>query len=174
VKSSLNDNSFIMKKIFLSIMFCMIAGFAFAQSYVVVAGDNVCLRYKPSESTKMMGEYAPHFNTGDTFSYYGNVGKYYKVGWNGDVYYLPMKYGRLRSSGGEVYNNSSSYSEVIIAGDNVCLRTQPSERTKILGSLDFQVHTGETYSYYGAVGNYYKIYCKGGYYYIPKKYGRLR
>lgn len=166
-----------MKKIILSFVLCMIAGFTFAQSYVSVAGDNVCLRSRPSESAKMTGSSAPHFYTGNKLVYYGQSGNYYRVGWNGGTYYLPKKYGRLR----EAYENTDVYSgnyngsrSVIIVGDNVCLRTRPNESSKLTGPRHYHLDNGETVSYYGSVGNYYKIGCNGGIYYIPKKYGRLR
>lgn len=166
-----------MKKIILSFILCMVAGFAFAQSYVTVAGDNVCLRTCASESCKWTGRNAPHFDTGDKLTYYGQSGNYYRVGWNGGTYYLPKKYGRLRGR----YENTDVYSgnyngrrSVIIAGDNVCLRTRPNENSKLVGPGYYHLDTGEVVSYYGSVGNYYKIGVNGGVYYIPKKYGRLR
>ena len=143
------------------------------EPYVIVAGDNVCLRYDASEATKMTGQQAPHFYTGDKLPYYGQSGNYYMVGWNGDTYYLPTKYGRLRGVSNQE-NASIGYSSVIIAGDNVCLRSLPNENTKMTGPHNPHLNTGETYPYHGAEGNYYKIEYEGCIYYLPKKYGRLR
>ena len=145
-----------------------------AQSHVIVAGDNVCLRSRASESYKMTGSLYPHFNTGDIFTCYGIEGNYYRVGWHNGIYYLPKKYGRPR--GGNNNNAYSSSYTIIIAGDNVCLRSYPSESYKMTGSGNPHLSTGERYKCYGSVENYYKIdyYGNGSVYYIPKKYGRIR
>ena len=146
---------------------------AFAQSYIVVAGDDVCLRYGPSESTKMNGRSSPRFYTGDTLPYYGQEGNYYMVKWNNAIYYFPIKYARLRGANGEAYT-SANYESVVIAGDDVCLRLRPDEDTKLTSYTYPRLYTGETYPYYGTEGNYYRIGVNGRIYYIPKKYGRLR
>ena len=151
----------------------MVSAVAFAQSHVVVAGDNVCLRYNPSESSKMTGEYAPHFFTGDVLPYYGREGNYYRVLWNDSIYYLPTKYGRLRGSNGQ-YARSESYDSVVIAGDDVCVRTSPDESFKQTSSRYPRLFTGEVYPYFGSDGDYYRIGVNGKVYYIPKKYARLR
>lgn len=162
-----------MKRIFVALIMCMISAVAFAQSYVVVAGDDVCLRYGPSEDTKMTGQYAPHFYTGDKLPYYGQTGNYYKVKWNSTFYYLPVKYGRLRDADGQPAS-SDTYEIVVIAGDDVCLRREPDESTKLISGRYPRLYTGEKYPYYGSYGNYYRIGVDGRTYYIPKKYGRLR
>ena len=151
----------------------MMSAVAFAQSHVIVAGDNVCLRYGPSESSKMTGEYAPHFYTGDILTYCGQEGNYYKVLWNDSIYYLPVKYGRLRGSNGSSVS-SQSYDSVVIAGDDVCVRTAPTESAKQTSRSYPRLFTGEYYPYYGSEGNYYRIGVNGRVYYIPKKYGKLR
>lgn len=162
-----------MKRFLLILIIGMISSVAFAQSYIVVAGDNVCLRYGPSESTKMTGQYAPHFDTGQTLPYYGKEGNYYKVEWNGNIYYIPIKYARLRGSNGAPVS-STTYNTVVIAGDDVCLRGTPDESTKLTSRGFPRLYTGEKYPYYGTVGNYYKIGLGGRIYYIPIRYGRLR
>ena len=63
---------------------------------VVVAGDNVCLRVQPNESTKLEGSAYPHLNTGDEVDCVGATANYYKIVYNGRSYYLPKKYGRPR------------------------------------------------------------------------------
>ena len=63
---------------------------------VVVAGDNVCLRTQPNESTKLEGSAYPHLNTGDEVDCVGATANYYKIVYNGRNYYLPKKYGRPR------------------------------------------------------------------------------
>ena len=162
-----------MKRIIIILMMCMMSAVAFAQSYIVVAGDDVCLRYAPSESTKMNGRSAPRFYTGDTLPYYGQEGNYYMVKWNNAIYYFPIQYARHRGANGEAYT-SANYESVVIAGDDVCLRLSPDESSKLSYRGSTRLYTGEVYPYYGTVGNYYKIKVAGGIYYIPKKYGRLR
>ena len=162
-----------MKRFLRILIIGMISSVAFAQSYVVVAGDDVCLRYGPSESTKMTGQYAPHFDTGETLPYCGQEGNYYKVKWDGGIYYIPTKYARLRGSNGAP-TYSKTYQTVMIAGDDVCLREAPDESTKLTSHRFPRLYTGEKYPYYGTVGNYYMIGFRGGIYYIPVKYGRLR
>ncbi|QFQ12743.1 zinc-ribbon domain-containing protein [Pseudoprevotella muciniphila] len=70
--------------------------------------------------------------------------------------------------------NSNMASKVIIAGDNVCLRSIPDESGKMMGSSNPHLNTGEMYDYLGTVGDYYEISYYGESYYIPQQYGRLR
>ena len=162
-----------MKRFLLTLIMCVISVVAFAQSYIVVAGDDVCLRYGPSESTKMNNRYDPRFNTGDTLPYCGQDGKYYMVKWNNAIYYFPVKYARLRNASGEP-TTSKSYEYVVIAGDDVCLRSAPDESTKLTSRGYPRLYTGDQYPYYGLMGDYYMIGVGGRIYYIPKQYGRLR
>jgi uncharacterized protein YgiM (DUF1202 family) len=162
-----------MKRFLLILIIGMISSVTIAQTHIIVAGDNVCLRHGPSESTKMTGPNAPHFYTGQTLPYYGKEGNYYKVKWNGGIYYFPVKYARLRGEN-NTQNTSKSYSLVVVAGDDVCLRSAPNENSKITSRNYPRLFTGELYPYYGTVGNYYKIKVGDNFYYIPTKYGRLR
>lgn len=74
------------------------------------------------------------------------------------------------NSGGSSYATS----RVIVAGDNVCLRSQPDEAYKMTGPNNPHLYTGEIYDCVGESGNYYCIIYNGGYYYLPKQYGRPR
>lgn len=148
---------------------------AAAQSKVIVAGDNVCLRSRPNEQSKLTGAHNPHFNTGEMLNCVGTVNGYYKVVYRGSYYYLPTRYARPRgysNNGGR--NGYSSYSSVVVAGDNVCLRSNPNENSKLTGPYNPHLNTGDRLGYVGEVGNYYKVNYRGNYYYLPKRYGRLR
>lgn len=162
-----------MKRFLLILILGFISSVTFAQTHIIVAGDNVCLRYGPSEATKMTGEYAPHFFTGDTLPYCGQEGNYYKVKWNGSIYYFPTKYARLRYADGQP-KSSTNYTTVVIAGDDVCLRAAPDEGTKLTSREFPRLYTGQKFPYYGTVGNYYKIEVDDEIYFIPIRYGRLR
>jgi len=163
-----------MKK-FLLMLLAFVPMMMMAQSKVIIAGDNVCLRSQPNESSKMTGSNAPHLFTGETYDCLGTVGNYYKIRYNGGQYYLPKQYGRPR--GGNGNNNSASSSHprnIIIAGDNVCLRAQANENSKLTGPNNPHLFTGEVYECTAIVGNYYRILYGGEVYFLPKKYGRPR
>jgi hypothetical protein len=70
--------------------------------------------------------------------------------------------------------NIMAQSEIIFAGDYVCLRFKPSEGTKWTGSSAPHFFTGQKLSCVGTVGDYYKVAYNGDYYYVPKKYARPR
>lgn len=61
-------------------MMCMMSAVTFAQYYVFVAGDDVCLRLGPNESTKLTSNTYPRLCTGETYPYYGTDGNYYRIG----------------------------------------------------------------------------------------------
>ncbi len=145
-----------------------------AQSEVIIAGDNVCLRFYPTEESKWTGGDAPHLFTGNRLRCLGQAGGYYKVMYGGDIYYVPKRYARPRglSSGNRVA--ATSYDYIIVSGDNVCFRAQPNERSKLTGPGYKHVSTGEYLRCVGTMGNYYKVSYGGSYFYIPKKYGRPR
>ena len=161
-----------MKKFFFLFIFMISTMNIMAQSEIIFAGDNVCLRFKPSEGTKWTGS-APHFFTGQKLSCVGTVGDYYKVAYNGDYYYVPKKYARPRGTSSNA-TKSTSFKYIIIAGDNVCFRTQPNENSKLVGPSYDHVNTGDVLQCVGQTSDYYKVYYDGSYYYIPKKYGRPR
>lgn len=52
----------------------------------------VVLRTHPDDATKLTGPYNPHFFTGDVLSCTGISGSYYEIYYEGDYYYIPMKY----------------------------------------------------------------------------------
>ena len=143
--------------------------------YIIIAGDDVCLRSQPNESSKMTGSWNKHFDTGFFLYCVGQTRNYYKVIYDGNYYYVPKRYARPRNT---VTNQESSvsvnYDHIVIAGDHVCLRSQPNESSKMMGSWNKRFNTGNILPYVDEVGNYYKVIYDGSYYYIPKKYGRLR
>lgn len=166
-----------MKKIAILCLMALAALYVHAQSEVVIAGDNVCLRFRADESTKWTGNTAPHFFTGDRLTCAGQVGNYYKVKYKGEYYYVPTRYARPRgtqSSSGGTTTKPTSFNYIIIAGDNVCFRTQPNENSKVMGSQYKHLNTGDVLRCMGETGNYYKVVYNDQYYYIPKKYGRPR
>lgn len=152
-----------MKKLLLFFVFALTAVSMMAQNEVICAADNVCLRTCPSESCKWGGHGAPHFDVGDTLPWVGTSGNYYKVEFNGYYYYVPKKYFRKRGTPCPSY--------VVIAGDDVCVRSCPSESCK---KSYPRLYTGEEYRCVGESGKYYQIDYDDRYYYVPKKYCRAR
>lgn len=65
-------------------------------------------------------------------------------------------------------------SRIVVAGDDVCLRSMPDEAHKMTGSNNPHLYTGEIYECFSESSDYYGIYYKGSRYYIPKMYGRPR
>jgi uncharacterized protein YgiM (DUF1202 family) len=166
-----------MKKLLLLCLFALTATFASAQSQVIVAGDNVCFRLSPDESTKLTGSQYPHVSTGQMLTCLGQVGNYYKVRYGENTYYIPKKYARPRGTGSSSPTNSVtpvSYEYIVIAGDNVCMRSQPNEQSKLVGPKYHHFNTGDYAKCTGKVGSYYQIMYNDSYYYIPQKYGRPR
>ncbi|MBR4926390.1 MAG: hypothetical protein IKZ61_11685 [Prevotella sp.] len=165
-----------MKKVLFIFAFMLFTMNIMAQSQIIFAGDNVCLRLRPNESSKWTGSSAPHFFTGQKLSCAGVVGNYYKVVYDGEYYYVPKQYARPRGSGSSssTKTQSTSFDYIIIAGDNVCFRTRPDESTKLVGSRYDHVNTGDVLQCVGQTSGYYKVRYNGSYYYIPKKYGRPR
>lgn len=146
-----------------------------SDTHVVIAGDNVCLRRYPSEDSKMAGPSAPHLFTGETYTCRGRKGNYYEIEYKGEVLYLPQEYGRIRGKNvSDSSNLNNTIGKIVIAGDNVCPRTQPSEDSKITNPTAPRFFTGETYSCIGKTGNYYKITYHNTIYYIPQQYCRER
>ncbi len=163
-----------MKKYLFLCFFVLTSTFVSAQSEVIVAGDNVCLRLRPDEGSKLTGSQFPHFYTGNILSCTGQVNGYYRVVYDGHTYYLPKRYARPRGTSGYSSSTPVAFDYIVIAGDGVCLRAQPNENTKLTGSSYKHFNTGEYVECAGVVGNYYKIIYDGRYYYIPQKYGRPR
>ena len=161
-----------MKKLFIILLLGFATCSVYAQSEIVIAGDNVCLRSEPNEYSKLTGQYNPHFNTGQYLKCAGTVGGYYKVVYNGGYYYIPTQYARPRGSGSSSVSNSPS--RIVIAGDNVCLRTAPNEYSKLSGPGNPHLNTGYQLRCVGQTSGYYKVVYNGSYYYIPKQYGRPR
>ena len=163
-----------MKKILLIFVFALTTLNIIAQSEIIVAGDNVCLRFRPDEGSRWTGSSAPHFYTGQRLRCVGTNGNYYRVVYGGNYYYFPMRYARPRGQSGGQGLRPTNYRYIIIAGDNVCFRTQPNENSKVTGSDYVHLNTGDVLDCVGTVGNYYKVVYGGYYYYVPKKYGRPR
>lgn len=163
-----------MKKTIVLFLLVLTSTFVSAQSEVIVAGDNVCLRLRPDEGSKLTGSQFPHFYTGNTLPCTGQVNGYYRVVYDGHTYYLPKRYARPRGTSGYSSSTPVAFDYIVIAGDGVCLRAQPNENTKLTGSSYKHFNTGEYVECAGVVGNYYKIIYDGRYYYIPQKYGRPR
>lgn len=145
---------------------------AAAQTTGYLTGDNVCMRSVPNEGGKMTGPNNHHFFKGDVVDVYGSVGNYYKIKYGGQVRYLPKKYVQLGNAHELTTAGCPPY--IVIAGDNVCLRSQATESTKMTGSDKPHLFTGEVYPCLGMKGNYYLINYNNGRYYIPKQYGRPR
>lgn len=162
-----------MKKIIPLLLLCFAAALdSSAQTPGIVTGNQVCIRRAPNESTILKGEKYHHYNKGEKVDVYGTVGDYYLIKYRGTDCYLPKKYVELTTT-----QNSSTTGcppRVIVAGDNVCLRSQPDEAHKMTGADKPHLFTGEIYDCVGETEDYYHIVYNGSYYYLPKKYGRPR
>lgn len=163
-----------MKKVLLSMMFLLLTGTVFAQKQVIIAGENVCLRSCADEKCKITGQDWAKVNTGELYDYMGEEKGYYAIKVEGKQYYIPKKYGRIRKDGKMETAETESASYIIIAGDDVCLRSCADEKCKITGQAWAKVNTGDKFEYIGTKGDYYAISTVDGIFYIPKKYGRLR
>ena len=163
-----------MKKLFVLFLLCMATSMAFAQSSIVIAGDRVVPRSQPSEAYKMLNS-SIRFYTGDRLNCGGMVNGYYEVYYKGNTYYIPQQYGRPRggSNNAPSRKHHGDISQIVIAGDRVVPRSQPSEAYKMLNSR-IRFYTGDRLRCGGMVNGYYEVYYKGNTYYIPEQYGRAR
>ena len=64
-----------------------------SSSYVVITGDDVCIRTTPNESGKNCSTKLYWY---EEYKYLGSAGNYYKINVAGKVCYVPKKYAYLR------------------------------------------------------------------------------
>lgn len=132
-----------------------------------VKTDNVCLRSQPDEDHKLTGSDAVRFNTGELLQVTRIVDNYYQVEFEGAEYYIP-KYSLSIERGSKSPTDVPKY--VCATSDNVCLRSQPNEATKLTGNNAPHIYKGELYRCTAIVNGYYAIQYNDSTYYLPMRY----
>lgn len=142
----------------------------------------VVLRRTPNDNSKISGNSAAHFFSGDVLVCAGISGDYYKVEYHGDYYFIPRQYatpyeGSQEPSEG-VYNTQPVVQRTVpnrirIKDANnagVVLRSFPNESSKMTGPSNPHFYTGGVLDCVGIEGNYYAVSYNYGVYYIPMRY----
>lgn len=158
----------------------MVALACAATDYVTVTGTNVRLRLQPSLQSETLtnsrGENL-HPAKGQRLEVLGQAGDFYKVRFNGKQVYIskqfaksdnaaPAKTTQAKSANGQKY--------VVVTGEGVRLRLQPSLKAKTLQNKGVNVHPkkGERIKLMGESGDFYKVNFQGNYVFIHKDYAK--
>lgn len=132
-----------------------------------VENDNVCLRTQPNEDSKLTGSNAIHLSKGELLQVIRVVDNYYQVEYDNAEYYVPKMYLRIERGRQSVADVPKF---VYAKGDNVCLRSQPNEESKMTGPQAPHLYEGEVYRCTGIEKGYYAIEYNGSTYYLPMRY----
>lgn len=132
-----------------------------AQSYVVINGNNVCIRSSASLSDNKIG----HENKGARFQYMGTYGSFYCINYYGNYGYVHKSYSYISSP----KTATTSQKFVKVCGYNVNIRRGPSKSSSVCG----QANWGESFVYVGYTNGWYKIKYGGNTCYISSDYAKL-
>ena len=167
-----------MKKTILAIvMMVAVALSAVAADYVTVTGTSVRLRMQPSLQSETLTTSKGvniHPKKGEKLECLGQSGDFYKVRYQGKVVYISKQFATPNQSAKPAVKkaNSTSQQYVVVTGEGVRLRLQPSLKAKCLQRNGVNVHPkkGERIKLMGAEGEFYKINYQGNYVYIHMDY----
>lgn len=133
-----------------------------AQSYVVINGNNVCIR---SSATISNYNKIGHENRGARFSYISSCGSFYCINYYGNYGYVHKSYSYIANS-----NPAPSRQLFVkVCGYNVNIRRGPSTRSAVCG----QANWGDSFVYLGSVSGWYKIKYAGLTCYISSDHSTL-
>ena len=166
-----------MKKTILAIvMMVAMALSAVAADYVIVTGTSVRLRMQPSLQSETLTTNKGvniHPKKGEKLECLGQSGKFYKVRYQGKVVYISTEYATPVQTNKPTVQKSANYQQyVVVTGEGVRLRLQPSLKAKCLQRNGVNVHPkkGERIKLMGYEGDFYKINYQGNYVYIHMDY----
>ncbi len=166
-----------MKKTILAIvMMVAMALSAVAADYVIVTGTSVRLRMQPSLQSETLTTNKGvniHPKKGEKLECLGQSGKFYKVRYQGKVVYISTEYATPVQTNKPTVKKSANYQQyVVVTGEGVRLRLQPSLKAKCLQRNGVNVHPkkGERIKLMGYEGDFYKINYQGNYVYIHMDY----
>ncbi len=167
----------IMKKTLLTLLLGVALSIgAAAADFVTITGTNVRLRMKPSLQSETLTTSAGvniHPKKGEKLECLGASGDFYKVKYKGKTVYVSKQFAKpagAASSGQVAKTTGQRY--VIVGGESVRLRMQPSLKAKTLQHNGVNVHPkkGERIKLMGEEGDFYKVNYQGNYVYISKDY----
>lgn len=170
-----------MKKTILSIiMMVAVALTTLAADYVTVTGTNVRLRLQPSLQSETLTTSKGvniHPKKGEKLECLGKSGDFYKVRYQGKQVYISTQFATpvstakptkptVKSAAGQQY--------VVVTGESVRLRMQPSLQAKCLQRNGMNVHPkkGERIKLMGQKGDFYQVNYQGNYVFIHKDYAK--
>ncbi len=169
-----------LKKIISLFLIAVVALAAAATDYVTVTGTDVRLRLKPSLQSETLTNNRGvnlHPAKGQRLECLGESGDFYKVVFNGKQVYISKKFAKLNGTAATTAvkpkaNGGQQY--VVVTGESVRLRLQPSLQAKTLQRSGVNVHPkkGERIKLMGQSGDFYKINYQGNYVFIHKDYAR--
>lgn len=172
-----------MKKAILSlVMMVAVVLSAMAADYVTVTGTNVRLRLQPSLQSETLTTNKGvniHPKKGEKLECLGQSGNFYKVRYQGKVVYISSQFAKPdkpAKSTKQGFNKTTASDQkyVVVTGESVRLRLQPSLQAKTLQRNGVNVHPkkGERIKLMGEEGDFYKVNFQGNYVFISKDYAK--
>ena len=166
-----------MKKTILSlVMMVAVALSAMAADYVTVTGTSVRLRLQPSLQSETLTTDKGvniHPKKGEKLECLGQSGNFYKVRYQGKVVYISTQFATpVQTEKPTAKKSVAGQQYVVVTGEGVRLRLQPSLKAKCLQRNGVNVHPkkGERIKLMGVEGDFYKINYQGNYVYIHTDY----
>ncbi len=173
------NNKKLLRVMFLALMF--VASLTAAAQYVVSTGNHVRLRTGPSTSYPMLVWNSTGnpvwINKGQSLTYLGDAGGFYRVLFDGKSVYISKQFSRLVYPNSGYTSGYSGGSVVVVNGVHVRLRWGPSLNAAVYTNgygTPIYPARGARLTYLGQAGNWYKVRYNGNVLYISKDYSYLR
>ena len=160
-------------------MMVAVALSALAADYVTVTGTSVRLRMQPSLQSETLTTNQGvniHPKKGEKLECLGQSGNFYKVRYQGKVVYISTQFAtpvqNTKPAAAKKSTATATQQHVVVTGENVRLRLQPSLKAKCLQRNGVNVHPkkGERIKLMGYEGDFFKVNYQGNYVYIHMDY----
>lgn len=169
-----------MKKAILSlVMMVAVVLSAMAADYVTVTGTNVRLRLQPSLQSETLTTSKGvniHPKKGEKLECLGQSGNFYKVRYQGKVVYISSQFAKPDQPAKPAVTKPAAKGQqyVVVTGESVRLRLQPSLQAKTLQRNGVNVHPkkGERIKLMGSQGDFYQVNYQGNYVFIHKDFAK--
>lgn len=152
---------------------------AIAADYVTVTGTSVRLRLKPSLQSETLTTNKGvniHPKKGEKLECLGKSGDFYKVRYQGKVVYISDQFAKPDQPAKAAVSKTTYKDQqyVVVTGESVRLRMQPSLQAKCLQRNGMNVHPkkGERIKLMGSKGDFYQVNYQGNYVFIHKDYAK--
>ena len=170
-----------MKKALLSlVMMVAVVLSAIATDFVTVTGTSVRLRLKPSLQSETLTTNKGvniHPKKGEKLECLGKSGDFYKVRYQGKVVYISEQFAKPDQPEKPTVTKPLAKGHqqyVVVTGEGVRLRLQPSLQAKCLQRNGVNVHPkkGERIKLMGSKGDFYQVNFQGNYVFIHKDFAK--